>query len=78
MGRFAGASIGCYGSTEERHLIQPEEGFLEEVTFELGLGSREGVSGVNEGRHTRPEQRHGHCHEETHPHTDFAKSQKCM
>lgn len=39
QGYFDGTSIGCYGSTEEGHLIQSEEGFLEGVTsFELSLG----------------------------------------
>lgn len=38
-----GASPGCYGSTEEGHLIQPEGVFLEEVTSELSLGGGEAL-----------------------------------
>lgn len=40
---------GCYGSTEEGHLIQPEGVFLQEVASELSLGSLREASEMRGG-----------------------------
>lgn len=49
QGVFDDASPGCYGSTEEGHLIQPEGVFLQEVASELSLGSLREASEMRGG-----------------------------